>query len=137
MKCSHAFLPVDKCILEHSLKGQSLVVCSQDKVLRRKLRNKNVGIMYFGPDQRITMEDIERHQLYKDKRAEGEKFLPAASERDKIQEYQVQEQTLEKIRSKKQEFKLASVRGVELKYIKKKIAKAPNPLSAKKKKDRG
>jgi hypothetical protein len=31
--------------------------------LRRKLRGRKVGIMYFGPDQRVTMEDIERHQL--------------------------------------------------------------------------
>lgn len=42
---------------------ESLIVCSQDNVLRRKLRGRHVGLMYFGPDQRITMEDVERHQL--------------------------------------------------------------------------
>lgn len=33
--------------------------------------------MYFGPDQRITMEDIERHQLMNMKEMEKQKFLPA------------------------------------------------------------
>lgn len=33
--------------------------------------------MYFGPDQRITMEDIERHQYQDAKQAERQKFMPA------------------------------------------------------------
>lgn len=35
--------------------------------------------MYFGPDQRVTMEDIERHQLENVKDNEKQKFLPAVN----------------------------------------------------------
>lgn len=80
-KCQHSFLPVDQCILDHARTEKSLIVCSQDKVLRRKLRNKNVGIMYFGPDQRITMEDIERHALQNNQQSQREKFMPTHNER--------------------------------------------------------
>lgn len=37
------------------------MVCSQDIELRRDIREiMNVPIFYFGPDQRITMEDINK-----------------------------------------------------------------------------
>lgn len=35
--------------------------------------------MYFGPDQRVTMEDIERHQFENAKDIEKQKFLPAVN----------------------------------------------------------
>lgn len=54
LKCQHTFQSVDRCIKEHA-QNQKLIVCSQDKILRRRLRYLRRGLMYFGPDQRITM----------------------------------------------------------------------------------
>lgn len=65
LKCKHAFCDAIECIAEHVKKEESVILCTQDVVLRRKMRGRNIAMMYFAPDQRITMEDIERHQ-YKD-----------------------------------------------------------------------
>ena len=43
--------------------------------------------MYFGPDQRITMEDIEYHSLRNAKQQEKEKFMPAEQEREQLDEH--------------------------------------------------
>lgn len=43
---------------------------------------------------------------------------------------------LEKLKKKNEEEKAAAARGVELKYIKKKAVKGPNPLSVKRKHNR-
>lgn len=75
-----------------------MIVCSQDTILRRKLRGRQVGLMYFGPDQRITMEDVERHQLRDEKEREREKFLPKGKELRELEEYKKQEEVREKIR---------------------------------------
>ena len=99
--------------------------------LRRKLRGRNIPIMYFGPDQRITMEDIEHHVLANVKDKERTKFLPKEQEQKELEEFHKQEEVLAKNREKQLQRKVASERGVELKFIKKNVAKGPNPLSIK------
>lgn len=64
------------------------MVCSQDIELRREIREiMNVPIFYFGPDQRITMEDINK----KNKEILAEqvkvKLMPKEHEFEKIQIY--------------------------------------------------
>ena len=90
----------------------------------------NVPIFYFGPDQRITMEDINK----KNKQILAEqvkvKLLPKEHERQKIQGYKEQAKELEKEREKKEMEKWASLQGLKLPGKK---ARAPNPLSMKKK----
>lgn len=56
------------------------MVCSQDIELRRYLRDLEiVPIIYFGPDQRITMEDINKRSLKNLERQQQQKFLPRAN----------------------------------------------------------
>ena len=78
LNCGHSFQSADRCIQDHvkNFNNEKLIICSQDQVLRRKIRKFHVPIMYFGPDQRITMEDIGREMM---KNVEGEvkeKLLP-------------------------------------------------------------
>ena len=58
--CNHSFQSADRCIQDHvkNFNSEKLIICSQDQVLRRRIRKFHVPIVYFGPDQRITMEDI-------------------------------------------------------------------------------
>lgn len=134
LKCSHTSQSVDRCILDHAEKSESTIICTQDKVLKRKLRGRNIAIMYFGPDQRITMEDIERHVLSNIKDQEREKLMPSEFEQKELEEFQKEQRVFEKVKEKQEQRKLASQKGVELKYIKKNVARGPNPLSIKKKK---
>jgi rRNA-processing protein FCF1 len=44
-----------------STNPKKYMVCSQDIELRRNLRDlPNLPIFYFGPDQRITMEEVNK-----------------------------------------------------------------------------
>jgi hypothetical protein len=54
------------------------MVCSQDLELRRNLRKyENVPIFYFGPDQRVTMEDINQFTLKKLEKEMQTKYMPS------------------------------------------------------------
>ena len=56
--------------------------------------------MYFGPDQRVTMQDIEKRQFYSIKEQEKEKFKPKEIERKQIQQFKEAEEIKEKIKRK-------------------------------------
>jgi len=50
-------------------------------VLRRKLREfENVPIVYFGPDQRVTIEDIHKTTLKNIEKEAYQKLLPKGQE---------------------------------------------------------
>lgn len=65
--CKHSLdVTVDQCIIEQigATNERQYMVCTQDLELRRTLRDfERVPILYFGPDQRITMEDIHKRTL--------------------------------------------------------------------------
>ena len=90
--CKHSLeTTVDQCILEEI--GQNnerqVIVCSQDLELRRRLRElENVPIVYFGPDQRITMEDIHKKTMQKLQTHLKNKFMPAEKELKEVKELQ-------------------------------------------------
>ena len=67
INCNHPLEnTADQCILSQVGKNnaQHYIVCSQDLRLRRALREvEKVPIMYVGPDQRVTMEDIFKQTL--------------------------------------------------------------------------
>ena len=60
LRCKHPLQSADRCLKDHvsNFNSEKLIICSQDQNLRRQIRRFNVPIMYFGPDQRITMEDV-------------------------------------------------------------------------------
>lgn len=63
------------------------MVCSQDVELRRHLRTlENVPILYFGPDQRVTMEDIPKYSLKAIHQRQQEKYLPMEKELKEVEE---------------------------------------------------
>lgn len=57
LRCKHAYQSADRCIKDHvsDFNIEKLIICSQDQILRRKIRRFQVPIVYFGGDQRITM----------------------------------------------------------------------------------
>ena len=57
--------------------------------------------MYFGPDQRITMEDIGKDMMNSVEGEMKEKLLPQANEMNGIKEYKEQEEVMERERRKK------------------------------------
>jgi hypothetical protein len=107
------------------------MVCSQDLELRRHLRTlENVPIFYFGPDQRVTMEDIPKYSLKALSKQQEEKYLPMERELREVEE----QKKLAAIEEKKKRIReLSSQAGIQ---IKTKIAKGPNPLSVKRKKNK-
>ena len=57
--------------------------------LRRNLRGiGNVPVMYFGPDQRVTMEDIHRSKLLHLEKEIKNKLLPQEKEMEEIVQLQ-------------------------------------------------
>ena len=78
--CKHSLdQSVDDCIIEQLGNGneRQYFVCSQDLELRRRVRLlDNVPIMYFGPDQRITMEDIHKKSMMYLQNTIKDKLLP-------------------------------------------------------------
>lgn len=78
--CKHPIeQSADRCILEQvgNSNERQLFVCSQDLELRRRVRDlENVPIMYFGPDQRVTMEDIHKKTMQSLQQESKNKFLP-------------------------------------------------------------
>lgn len=65
------------------------MVCTQDIELRRVVRElPNVPIFYFGPDQRITMEEVGKRHLLETKEDFRKKLLPAEHEQKDLETYQ-------------------------------------------------
>ena len=82
-------------------------------------------IFYFGPDQRVTMEDINIFTLRRLEQEMQNKFLPTEIERKEVIEDKKQQAIIDK---KKRIRDLSSQHGIQ---IKTKIVKGPNPLSVK------
>lgn len=89
--CKHSLeYSVDSCIVDQigEKNERYYMVCSQDLELRRHLRTlENVPIIYFGPDQRITMEDIPKDSLKEINKKMQKKFLPNQKEAALVKEY--------------------------------------------------
>lgn len=86
-------------------------------------------IFYFGPDQRVTMEDINIFTLRRLEQEMQNKFLPTEIERKEVIEDKKQQAIIDK---KKRIRDLSSQHGIQ---IKTKIVKGPNPLSVKRKRE--
>ena len=86
-------------------------------------------IFYFGPDQRVTMEDINIFTLRRLEQEMQSKFLPTEIERKEVIEDKKQQAIIDK---KKRIRDLSSQHGIQ---IKTKIVKGPNPLSVKRKRE--
>lgn len=80
IKCRHMLGTTPKMCIQELVGSNNLkkyMVCSQFIELRRELRElPNVPVFYFGPDQRITMEDVNtRNKLFVEQTLKA-KLLP-------------------------------------------------------------
>ena len=111
--------------------SKKYMVCSQDIELRRVVRElMNVPIFYFGPDQRITMEDVNKRNKEVLKEQTKDKLKPQEYEYKHIKAQKEEEDKESKERLQREMLKVAGEQGLKLPGKK---ARAPNPLSMKKK----